>query len=53
VEYTKQEQEWAKSTQAVLDRGTSEQTLEGPSKNQAVEQNSRTSRDLIFDRKSN
>jgi hypothetical protein len=50
VEYTKQEQEWAKSTQAVLDRGTSEQSLEGPSKNQ---QNSRTSRDLIFDRKSN
>ena len=39
VEYTKQEQEWAKSTQAVLDRGTSEQSLEGPSKNQAVEQN--------------
>jgi hypothetical protein len=53
VEYTRQEQEWAKSTQTALDRGTSEQSLEGPTKNQAVEQNSRTSLDLNFDRKSN
>jgi hypothetical protein len=50
VAYTRQEQEWAKSTEAALDRGTSEQSLEGPNKNQAVEQNSRTSLD---DRKSN
>jgi hypothetical protein len=38
VAYTRQEQEWAKSTQSALDRGTSEQSLEGPL-------------DLIFDRK--
>jgi hypothetical protein len=43
VAYTRQEQEWAKSTEAALDQGTSEQSLEGPNKNQAVEQNSRTS----------
>jgi hypothetical protein len=50
VEYTRQEQEWAKSTQGALDRKTSEQSVEGPNTNQAVEQNSHTSLD---DRKSN
>jgi hypothetical protein len=50
VAYTRQEQEWAKSTQGALDRGTSEQSLAGPNQNQAVEQNSGTSLD---DRKSN
>jgi hypothetical protein len=53
VAYTRQEQEWAKSTQAVVDRGTSDQSPEGPDKNQAVEQNSRTSLDLKIDKKSN
>ena len=38
VAYTRREQEWAKSTQAALDRGTSEQSLEGP-------------HDLVFDRR--
>jgi hypothetical protein len=51
VEYTRQEQEWVKSTQSALDRKTPEQSLEGPNKNQAVEQNSRTSLDLKIDRK--
>ena len=33
VAYTRQEQEWAKGAQAALDRGTPEQSLEGPNKN--------------------
>jgi hypothetical protein len=37
VAYTRQEQEWAKSTKAAVDRGTSDQSPEDPSKNQAVE----------------
>ena len=53
VEYTRQEQEWAKSTQAASDRGTSEHSPEDHNKNQAVEQNSRAPLDLNFDRKSN
>jgi hypothetical protein len=50
VAYTRQEQEWAKSTQAALESVTAEQSRERPNKNQAVEQNSRTSLD---DRKTN
>ena len=45
VAYTRQEQEWAKGAQAALDKGTSEQSLEGPNKNQAVERSTRTSLD--------
>jgi hypothetical protein len=45
VAYTRQEQEWAKGTQATADRGTSDQSPEGPNKNQAVERNTRTSLD--------
>jgi hypothetical protein len=45
--YTRQEQEWAKSTQAALDRGTLEHSLEGPL--QKIKQNPRTLLDLIFE----
>ena len=51
VAYTRQEQEWAKSTQAASDRGASEQSPVEHNKNQ--EQNSRTSLDLKIDRKLN
>jgi hypothetical protein len=37
VAYTRQEQEWAKSTQAAVDRETSDRSPEDPNKNQAVE----------------
>jgi hypothetical protein len=37
VAYTRQAQEWAKSTQAASDRGKSDQSPEGPIRNQAVE----------------